>query len=212
MLFLVALTATLDYTLTTADLAERITGTSIVEQLDLLGEVNAKTAARLLEDARDLSGESRQLKLVLALSHLEAAYTVYAHRAEIPRRRSLRAFYSRLDAFQTASQLAFLCAITYKAVGADAISVRACLRDANAWFGRREDLIRSRLERDRRAETFFAARHYASPAPFLAKNDARLRALAAERRTAAAVADKVASIKVEPAEAFTQPWFMLRHI
>jgi hypothetical protein len=72
-MFLVTLKTALDTVMTTKDLADRLTGAWLVEHLDLLGEVQTKTAARLLADARDLQGEDRRLMLILALSQLEAA-------------------------------------------------------------------------------------------------------------------------------------------
>jgi hypothetical protein len=138
----------IDYVTSAKDLSDYIIGGQITEQLDLLCEVETDTAARLLKEARNREGGARELKLALALSHLESAYTLFARRAEIPWWRGIGAVRGRADAFGSASQTAFLSAATYKALQIDPVSVRERLLAAEKWYLRGTGIARKYREID----------------------------------------------------------------
>jgi hypothetical protein len=138
----------IDCVVSAKDLSEYLICDQITEQLDVLGEVETDTAARLLKEARNREGEARRLKLVLALSHLESAYTIFARRAEIPWRHGISAVRGRTDAFESASQAAFLSASAYRALRIDPISVRERLLNAEGWYLRGAETARKNRERD----------------------------------------------------------------
>jgi hypothetical protein len=143
-----ALKEVIDCVTSAKDLSELLIGDQTTEQLDLLCEVETETAARLLKEARNREGEARRLKLILALSHLESAYTVFARRAELPWWHGIGAMRGRADAFESASQTAFLSAATYRALQIDPSSVRERLLDAEKWFLRRAEITRKDREFD----------------------------------------------------------------
>jgi hypothetical protein len=80
------------------------------------------------------------------------------------------------------------------------------------WFGRREAVIRRNLELDRRlAARGRIGNHLLPPktvAQSIALSDRRLRELEADWLTAAAIIDKVQTIRIEPDEARAHPWFV----
>jgi hypothetical protein len=130
------------------DLSEYLICDQIAEQLDVLCEVETDTACRLLKEARNREGEARRHKLELALSHLESAYTIFARRAEMPLRHGISTVRGRADAFESASQAAFLSASVHRALQIDQISVCERLLDAEGWYLRGAETARKSRELD----------------------------------------------------------------
>jgi hypothetical protein len=111
--------------------------------LDVVGDVHAETAARLIRDADTRDGPARELKLMAAITHLEGAYTAFdsaLRRGNSPWRVVLR---SQLDwttamdeqPVQLASakaQVALFLALAYHGLGEDAMSV-------DQWLSRARD-------------------------------------------------------------------------
>jgi len=124
LVLLPAVKGVIDCVTSAKDLSEYLIGDQITEQLDVLCEVETDTAARLLKEARNREGEARRHKLVLALSHLESAYTIFARRAAMPWWHGISAVRGHADAFELASQAAFLSASIYRALQIDPVSVR----------------------------------------------------------------------------------------
>jgi hypothetical protein len=177
-LLLSAAKEVIDCVMSAKDLSEYIVGDRITEQLDLLREVEADTASQLLKEARNREGEARRLKLDHALIHLESAYTAVVRRAEIPWWRGISAVRGRADAFELASHIAFLSAVTYVALQVDPISARERLLDAERWYLRRSNVTRKNLESDRRIATSgrSAGRGNPLPSKIVASNIARANA------------------------------------
>jgi hypothetical protein len=124
-----ALYQVLDAGLNLRDLLDILRKTQYWTVLDTMDRVHAKTARRLLREARDLRGSARRTKLVLALSSLETLNTLRAKGS------------SGWEPLRGSWELALLMAIVYRAVGDDMTTVRRHLDtardDYRIWAARR---------------------------------------------------------------------------
>ncbi|WP_145876388.1 hypothetical protein [Streptomyces sp. BK340] len=121
-------------------LCDLITEEQVIGALNVISDVNAEAAARLLREARDRSGDAQKQKLQAALPLLEAAYTARSKVLMSTRRRTVhrvRHPVAALEATADACRLAVLSAATYHALGNDVASVRSRIADAVTLCDRR---------------------------------------------------------------------------
>jgi len=122
-----------------------IVSSDIDRCLHAIGERHAIMAARLLQDARQRTGDARWDKLASAGSHLEGSYAAWMLIARPTRRTFRPSTWSAdlhaalrplkvMDALQNASEVAGLAAATYKSLGHEYGSVFGAVQRAREAF------------------------------------------------------------------------------
>ena len=148
-----------DATTNIKDLYSFVTDDQTLKCLDLIGETSARTAVRMLDEARAMQGQVRRCRLQSAVDELEKLYTVLDYRAkDIAWWRAPRAAMERIDTYKHATNIALIIAALRRALDNDGLSARPSVDNAMAMFARYEKLCQNRIEREYRFERFSASR------------------------------------------------------